>query len=95
MKLAGVVFAVAAALAGPANAQVIDLSKIECKEFIGLPKETISYLTMWLDGYLTDEEDSHVVDLEKMKTTAEKLVLYCAQNPSMSVLNAAEEVIEK
>jgi acid stress chaperone HdeB len=95
VKLAGVVLVAAIALFVPANAQVIDLSKIECKEFIGLPKETISYLTMWLDGYLTDEEDPHVVDLEKMKTTAEKLVLYCAQNPSMSVLTAAEEVIEK
>jgi acid stress chaperone HdeB len=95
VKLAGVVFAVAAALAGPAKAQVIDLSRIKCKEFIGFPKETMSYLTMWIDGYLTDEEDPRVVDLEKMKTKAEKLGLYCAQNPRMSVLTAAEDVMAK
>jgi acid stress chaperone HdeB len=97
VKLAGVVLvaAIAIAIAVPANAQVIDLSRIKCKEFIGFPKETMSYLTMWIDGYLTDEEDPRVVDLEKMKAKAEKLGLYCAQNPRMSVLTAAEDVMAK
>ena len=97
VKLAGVVLvaAIAIAIAVPANAQVIDLSKIKCKEFIGFPKETMSYLTMWIDGYLTDEEDPRVVDLEKMKAKTEKLGLYCAQNPRMSVLTAAEDVMAK
>ena len=77
VKLAGVVLvaAIAIAIAVPANAQVIDLSRIKCKEFIGFPKETMSYLTMWIDGYLTDEEDPRVVDLEKMKAKTEKLEL--------------------
>jgi acid stress chaperone HdeB len=74
---------------------VIDLSKIRCKEFIEFPKETMSYLTMWIDGYLTDEEDPRVVDLEKMKAKTEKLGLYCAQNPRMNVLTAAEDVMAK
>src|SRR5262245_22864361 len=95
VKFAGVVLAAAIAVLGPANAQVIDLSKITCKDFIELPKETIGYLTMWIDGYLTDEEDPHVVDLEKMKTKAEKLGLYCAQNPRVNVLTAAEDLMAK
>jgi acid stress chaperone HdeB len=95
VKLAGVVLVAAIAVVVPANAQVIDLSKIRCKEFIEFPKETMSYLTMWIDGYLTDEEDPRVVDLEKMKAKTEKLGLYCAQNPRMSVLTAAEDVMAK
>jgi acid stress chaperone HdeB len=95
VKLAGVVLVAAIAIVVPANAQVIDLSRIKCKEFIGFPKETMSYLTMWIDGYLTDEEDPRVVDLEKMKAKTEKLGLYCAQNPRMSVLTAAEDVMAK
>jgi len=95
VKLACFVLVAAISAAVPANAQVVDLSKIKCKDFIELPKETMSYLTMWLDGYLTDEEDPRVVDFEKMKTTAEKLGLYCAQNPKMSIMTAAEEVMAK
>jgi hypothetical protein len=35
VKLAGVVLVAAIAIVVPANAQVIDLSRIKCKEFIG------------------------------------------------------------
>ena len=34
-----------------ANAQVVNLSRTKCKDFIEFPKETMSFLTMWLDGY--------------------------------------------
>ena len=88
---------VAAALleAAAANAQVVDLSRINCKDFIELPKETVHAVVMWLDGYFTDEEDPAVVDFDKLKAKAEKLAVYCAQNPKMSVLTAAENVMEK
>ena len=64
-------------------------------QFIDLPKETIANITLWLDGYYTDEEDPAVVDFDKMKAKAEKLVAYCAQNPKMRVMTAAEDVIVK
>ena len=95
MKIASAVI-VAAVLAAPgANAQAIDLSRMKCKDFIELPKETITSLTIWLDGYLTDDEEPRVVDLAQMKIKAEKLALFCAQNPNVSLLSAAEDVIEK
>jgi hypothetical protein len=94
MKIAAVVAALLC-LAASAWAQQIALSKLQCKEFIGLPKETIAHLTLWLDGYFTDEEDPAVVDLDKMKGKAEKLVSYCAQNPRLRVMTAAEDVLVK
>ena len=89
------VVALALLAAVAANAQVVDLSRTKCRDFIQFPKETMSFLTMWLDGYLTDDEDPRVVDFTKMKATAEKLGLYCAKNPRMSVLSAAENVMGK
>jgi acid stress chaperone HdeB len=50
---------------------------------------------MWLDGHLTDEEDPAVVDFDKMKHKAERLAAYCGQNPEMSLMTAAENIMSK
>jgi len=81
--------------AGAAQAQQVELSTLRCRAFIDLPKETIANITMWLDGYYTDEEDPAVVDFDKLKGKAEKLGAYCAANPKMSLMTAAENVIAK
>lgn len=94
MKLA-VLVAAFLLTAGTAGAQQVDMSKLKCRDFIELPKEVIAGLTVWLDGYFTDEEEAAVVDFEKLKTKGEKLSTYCAQNPRMRVMSAAEDVIHK
>src|SRR3954463_15923190 len=88
---------VAAALlaAVPADAQVVDLSTLSCKQFIELPKETLNAVTLWLDAYLTDEEESAIIDFDKMKGKADRLTAYCGQNPEMSLMAAAENVMDK
>jgi acid stress chaperone HdeB len=94
--LAKIVAAVAVLLlAGAADAQVVDLSTLKCRDFIELPKETVNAITMWLDGYYTDEEDPAVVDFDKVKGKAEKLGAFCAQNPKMGLMTAAESVMAK
>jgi acid stress chaperone HdeB len=96
VKLASAVLVVIALLvAQRASAQVVDLSTIKCKDFIELPKETVSAITMWLDGYYTDEEDPAVIDFDKMKVKADKLGSFCAQNPKMGLMTAAESVMAK
>jgi acid stress chaperone HdeB len=94
VKVTALVAAVLVAAAA-ANAQVVDLSTIKCREFIELPKETANAITMWLDGYFTDEEDPAVVDLDKLKGKADKLGAFCAANPKMSLMTAAENVMAK
>ena len=86
---------VAVITAAAAHAQSVDLSAIKCKEFIELPKETINAITVWLDGYYTDEEDPAVVDFDKLRAKADKLGSFCAQNPKMSLMTAAESVMAK
>jgi len=80
-------------VASGAAAQQVDISHLKCKEFIDLPKDTIASVTLWLDGYYTDEEDPAVVDFDKMKGKAERLVAFCAQNPKVRVMTAAEDII--
>jgi hypothetical protein len=80
---------------GPANAQAINLATMKCNAFIELSKDTIAAVTVWLDGYYTDEEDAAVFEPDKLKVKAEKLTNYCAQNPKLSLMIAAEEVMAK
>ena len=86
---------IVALVASAAKAQPIELSTMKCKEFIELPKETIVTLTIWLDGYYTDEEEAAVVEFEKLRMKADKLVSFCAQNPKAGVMMAAENVMAK
>jgi hypothetical protein len=81
--------------ANAADAQSVDLSKIKCKEFTELPKETAYAITVWLDGYFTDEEDPAVVDFDRLKAMAEKIGAFCSQNPKMGLITAAESVMVK
>ena len=95
-KVASAVLVAAALLAAaPAHAQVIDLSTLRCKQFIELPKETLNAVTLWLDAYLTDEEESAIIDFDKMKGDAEKLSAYCTKNPTAGLITAADEVLDK
>jgi acid stress chaperone HdeB len=88
---------VAAALLAPApvQAQVIDLSTVRCKEFAESGKDTVNAIMMWLEGYYTDEEDPAIIDFGKMKEKAEQLTTFCAQNPTIGIMTAAEGVMAK
>jgi acid stress chaperone HdeB len=81
--------------ASTAVAQPVDLSKLKCKEFIELPKDTAYAITVWLGGYFTDEDDPAVVNFDRLKVMAEKVGTFCAQNPRMSLMSAAESVMVK
>ena len=94
MKLLKLLFALAVAV-GAVHGQAINLSTLKCKDFIELPKETIASLTVWLDGYYTDEEDAALFEPDKLKTKTEKLTAFCAQNPKIGVMAAAEGVMAK
>jgi acid stress chaperone HdeB len=90
-----VLIAITFLVAGPAGGQTINLATLKCKDFIELSKDTIATLTVWLDGYYTDEEDAAVLEPDKLKSKAEKLTTFCAQNPKLGLMMAAEGVMAK
>jgi acid stress chaperone HdeB len=94
LKAVKLLFVLAVA-AGAVEGQAINLSTLKCKDFIELPKETIASLTVWLDGYYTDEEDAALYEPDKLKIKTEKLTAFCAQNPKVGVMAAAEGVMAK
>ena len=81
--------------AGPAQAQVVDMSTITCAAFSSKAPEQRANIMFWLEGYYTEEEDPTTIDFDKFKSTLEQLLIYCAKNPTIGVLTAADEVMGK
>ena len=91
--LSAILTAAVLAAATPAQAQKLDLSTITCKQFLEMNRESISLILMWMAGYYADQDAPPIVDFDKMKEDANKLGAYCAENPDIGLITAAEETI--
>jgi acid stress chaperone HdeB len=91
--LSAIVTAVVLAAATPAHAQKVDLSTITCKQFLEMNRESVSLILMWMAGYYSDQDAPPIVDFDKMKENATKLAAYCAKNPDIGLITAAEETV--
>jgi acid stress chaperone HdeB len=90
--LAAVSLALAAA---PAQAVVLDLSTVTCKQFVDGDKDEISMVLTWLDGWYKGDEDEAIIDTDVFVANAKKFGTFCAANPNISVVNAAEKILGK
>jgi acid stress chaperone HdeB len=81
--------------AAPAHAVVLDLSTVTCKQFIESDKDEINMIMIWLDGWYKGDEDEAIIDTDVYVANAKKFGTYCAANPTISVVNAAEQILGK
>ena len=88
-------FAAILVTASPATAQILDLSTIKCREFISSSKENIGIILAWMNAYYKDEDDPPTIDFAEMQKAAERLGAYCAQNPEIGLMTAADKLFEK
>jgi hypothetical protein len=91
----GVLIATIAALPLPARAQKLDLTTTKCAQLQQMSKEQVASVTTWLAGYYTQEGEGDVIDLEKIKETADKITEFCTKNASFSVSGAAEGILSR
>ena len=87
------VLALALAAVSPAYAQDMDMTKIKCKEFISAPKDQISIILAWLEGYYTKESDSPIIFADKMTKDAKSLSAYCNAHGDDDIIQAADKVM--
>ncbi len=86
---------IAAGLAGApsASAQTVDVSTITCKDFSAQKKDAMVGIMMWLTGYYTKDDDPTVIDFDKVKAKTDKIADYCAKNPAIGLVPAAEPIL--
>ena len=76
-----------------AKAEDLDFSKIKCGDFISSPKDQISIILAWLEGYYTKQDDPPIIYMDKMTKDAKNLGAYCAEHKDDDIIKAAEEVM--
>jgi len=91
--LTSAVFAAALTAASSAFAQTVDVSTITCKDFSAHKKDEMLAIMMWLSGYYTKDDDPTVVDFAKVKAKTDKVADYCAKNPAVGLVPAAEPIL--
>ena len=96
MRMLAAAMLAGALLAAPtAQAQIVDLNTVTCKDFSGFNKDITFAMVMWLDAYYRDEDDPPIIDFDKMAQRAGRLGGYCATNPPHSLTTAAEPIMSK
>jgi acid stress chaperone HdeB len=91
-----ILFAAALALSSvPAHAEVLDLSTMSCKQFLAGGDDEIKMVLTWMDGWYKGDEDKAIIDTTVFVENAKKFGAYCAANPTVSIVNAAEEILGK
>jgi hypothetical protein len=83
----------AAFVAGPAAAEDLDFSKIKCKDFVAAPKDQISTILTWLEGFYTKEDAPPILYADKTIKDAKGLGDYCRAHGDDDVIKAAEAVM--
>jgi acid stress chaperone HdeB len=82
--------------AAPATqAQVVDMSKVSCKEFLQVDKDAMVMSWAWLYGYYSDEDADPVIDFAELAKLGAQLVEKCKANPGANMIKTAESVYEK
>ena len=79
----------------PAHAVVLDLSTMSCKQFIEGGDDEIKMVLTWMDGWYKGDEDEAIIDTEVFVANAKKFGTFCAANPSIRIVNAAEKILGK
>jgi acid stress chaperone HdeB len=79
----------------PAKAVVLDLSTMTCKQFIEGGDDEIKMVLTWMDGWYKGDEDEAIMDTDVFVGNAKKFGTFCAANPTISIVNAAEKILGK
>jgi hypothetical protein len=79
----------------PAKASEIDLSTWTCRQFQSAPKDEVTLILAWLDGYYRADEDPAVIDIDQLAANARKLGSYCSAHPDTKLVTAADTLFER
>ena len=93
MKLAIILSAVALFFSSAGRAETIDLSTLSCKQFLESGDDGIKMVLTWMDGWYKGDSDEAIIDTNVFVENAKKFGAFCATNPNISIVNAAEKIL--
>jgi acid stress chaperone HdeB len=76
-----------------AQAQVtIDMSRINCEQFLGYKIINPNDIAMWLSGYYNAQRSNTIIDTETLAAQKRELQDYCLQNLKVPIMQAIEKL---
>ena len=87
-----VLFAALLVTANAASGTEIDLRKITCKEAVALPQDTLDLVSVWIDGFLSDDEDEESMIVDFSETDTGEIKTFCQKHPDTKLLQAVENL---
>jgi len=93
MKLAIILSAATFMVCSTAHAETIDLSTLSCKQFLESGDDGIKMVLTWMDGWYKGDSDEAIIDTNVFVENAKKFGAFCATNPNISIVNAAEKIL--
>lgn len=93
MKLAIFLSAAALLISSAGGAETIDLSTLSCKQFLESGDDGIKMVLTWMDGWYKGDSDEAIIDTNVFVENAKKFGAFCATNPNISIVNAAEKIL--
>jgi hypothetical protein len=83
--------ALLAILPGAALAQTADVASITCADLATMDADGVTALLFWVDGYLGGQAGDTGFDLERLQANIDGAGAACANDPSLSVLDAVAQ----
>lgn len=75
-----------------AHAAQFNFKTATCKEFVALPDKTLDLAALWLEGFLSDEEDPESMEVDLMDTDADEIKANCLKNPKANLIKTVESM---
>jgi hypothetical protein len=83
---------VALSSSGARSQVTLDVSKITCDQFTGYKITSPNNIALWLHGYYNGKSGNTIIDPQRLRSEAEKLVHYCLRKPDMPVMEAVSNL---
>jgi hypothetical protein len=91
LALASSLFAIVAT--ANASAQIVDVAKISCKQYLAGNIVRQDYLSLWLSGYLNGTRNDTVIETSTVQNVANKVGTYCRANLDTGLMDAVQNVL--
>jgi hypothetical protein len=79
--------------AATASAQIVDVAKISCKQYLTGNIVRQDYLTLWLSGYVNGTRNDTVIGTSTVQGIADKVGTYCRSNLDTGLMDAVQNVL--
>lgn len=80
-------------VAANASAQVVDVAKISCKQYLAGNIVRQDYLSLWLSGYVNGTHNDTVIERSTVQNITDKVGTYCRANLDAGLMDAVQSVL--